>query len=109
MFKQTSIAFLALLGLNGAAQAQTPGSCAPPSLANTGDLKPVPESNLMTVPVEINGASKRLLLDVGTAPDEISQAAVSELNLAQVDRNTNSNVMAEQSSLLQFQPPFVDV
>ena len=71
-------AFVAILALTEAAAAQT---CTLPSVADTVDLKQVPGSDLMTVPVEINGTPKQFLLDIGTNPTEVSQAAVTELGL----------------------------
>ena len=108
IFKHTSVAFLATLGLTGAAIAQTP-SCAPPSFANRAEMKPVAGSNLVTVPVAINGTAKQLLLDIGADPDEISEATAAELNLPQVDQRTAANVMTEQNSTFQFEFPVYDV
>ena len=78
-------AIVALLGLSGTASAQT---CALPLLAASADLKPLPDSDLMTVLVEVNGTPKQFLLDVGTNPTEISQAAVTQLGLPQATKIT---------------------
>jgi len=78
-------AIVALLGLSRAASAQT---CSLPLLAASADLKPVPGNDLMTVPVEVNGTPKQFLLDVGTDPTEVSQAAVAELGLPQTTKIT---------------------
>ena len=80
-------ALVALLGLSGAASAQT---CALPLLAASADLKPVPGSDLMTVPVEVNGTPKQFLLDIGTNPTEISQAAVAQLGLPETTKRTEN-------------------
>src|ERR1700722_12394844 len=76
---------VALLGVSGAAPAET---CTLPLLAASADLKPVPGSDLMTVPVEVNGTPKQFLLDVGTNPTEISQIAVTQLGLPQAVKIT---------------------
>jgi len=78
MLKQTFAAFIALWSLNVAAAAQT---CSPPSVADEVDLMPVPGSDLMTVPVEINGTPRRFLLDIGTDHTEISQVSATALKL----------------------------
>jgi hypothetical protein len=85
MSGRISAVFVALLGLNGAAAAQT---CTLPLLAASADLKPLPGNDLMTVPVEVNGTPKQFLLDVGTNPTEISQAAVAQLGLPQAVKTT---------------------
>ena len=61
-------------------------TCALPVVADKVDLRKVPGSDLMTAPVEINGARKQFLLDFGADPTEVSQPAVAELHLPQVDR-----------------------
>jgi hypothetical protein len=70
----------------GGAAAQ---SCSLPAIAASVDLKDVPGSNLMTVPVAIDGKPKQFLLDIGTNPMEISQAAASELSLPAVNSTTD--------------------
>jgi predicted aspartyl protease len=88
-------AFVALLGLSGAASAQT---CALPLLAASADLKPLPGSDLMTVPVEVNGTPKQFLLDIGTNPTEISQAAVAQLGLPETTKRTE-NIGADSGNM----------
>ena len=78
MGKQIFAAFVMLLGFTAAAAAQT---CTLPSVADTAQLKPLPGSDLMTVPVEVNGKPKQFLLDIGTNPTEISEVAAGELAL----------------------------
>src|SRR6185437_11492128 len=109
MLKQTFAALIVLSGGSGVAAAQTAGGCAAPSFADRAELKPVAGSNLMTVPVSINGTAKQFLLDIGNNPDEISEAAVAELNLPQVDQRTPVNAMAEKNATFQFQAPVFDV
>lgn len=111
MFKQTSVAFIALLGSSAAAAAQAPApaGCAKPSFADRVTLNPVAASNLMTVPVQINGTAKQFLLDVGGGPDEISAAAAAALALPQTDQKTVGNSLGEQNSTFQFQAPVFDV
>jgi hypothetical protein len=71
-------ALVAVLALNKSADAQ---SCALPMIAAQAELKKIPGSDLVTVPVQINGKSKQFLLDVGTNQTEVSQATVAELGL----------------------------
>lgn len=110
MFKQAFATFLLLacLGLAGTAAAQAQ-SCGAPSLADRVELKPVAASHLMTVPVMIEGASKQFLLAVGTNPDEISQAAATELHLAQPEQHTAYNSLSELNETLQYRAPVIDV
>ena len=79
------VALVALLGLNTAAAAQT---CALPSLVDSVDLKPLPGTDLMLVPVAINGTPKQFLLDVGTDPNQVSQASVAQLGLPENTKRT---------------------
>lgn len=115
MFKQSLAALVALLGLDGAATAQTAAAqasaaaCGTPSLADKVDLKQVPGSNLMTVPVAIDGTSKQFLLDVGANPDEISQATATELHLSQIDRRAATEALVDTDSYFRFQAPVFDV
>jgi hypothetical protein len=81
MCKQIFAAFVALLGFNAAASAQT---CPLPAIADSVALKQLPGSDLMTVPVEINGKPKQFLLDIGTNPTEISEVAAGELALPEI-------------------------
>jgi len=56
-------------------------SCQLPSLADTAKLVPVAGSNLMTVPVAINGKAKQFALDLGGGTTQITQAAAADLGL----------------------------
>ena len=78
MCKAMFAALVALLELDGAAAAQ---NCPLPSVADTATLNPIAGSDLMTVPVEINGKPKNFLLDVSTNRTEVSQATVADLGL----------------------------
>jgi hypothetical protein len=95
------------------AAAQTPGagtaSCGAPSLADKVELNQVAGSKLMTVPVAIEGKPKQFLLAVGANPDEISQAAVTELHLAEPEQRTAYNSLAELNATLQYRAPVIDV
>ena len=75
--------FAALVMLFGFPAAAAAESCTLPAVADQVDLNHIPGSDLMTVPVEINGKPKQFLLDIGTDPTEISQATVKELGLTQ--------------------------
>jgi Aspartyl protease len=85
MFKRAVAASIALLSMNGAAWAQfsTGPACQLPSVADAVALEQLPGTALMTVPVAINGTTKHFLLDIGTNPSEVSQAAVTDLGLPQ--------------------------
>jgi hypothetical protein len=87
MYKGMLAGFGILIGLNVAASAQT---CPLPAIAASADLKEIPGSNLMTVPIEINGKPKDFLLDIGTDPMEISEAAVTELELPAINPTNES-------------------
>jgi beta-lactamase regulating signal transducer with metallopeptidase domain len=65
-------------------------SCALPAIANSVGLKTVPGSDLMTVPVQINGTTRQFLLDFGTGPTEVSAPMVAELRLPHVDKTVGS-------------------
>ena len=106
MCKKIFAAFVMLLGFHAAAAAQ---SCSLPALADTVELKPLPGSDLVTVPVAINGKPKQFLLALSANPDEISAAIVSELALPQVDQRKALNAMSEQNSTFQFDAPVFDV
>jgi hypothetical protein len=87
MFKQTLCAFVVMMGPSTAMAAE---SCALPQIADTAELKPVAGSDLMTVPVEINGKPKQFLLDIGTSTMKVSQAAATELGLPEATKMTTS-------------------
>jgi beta-lactamase regulating signal transducer with metallopeptidase domain len=102
---------------NAAQAAASASTCALPKLADTVQLNQLPESDLMTVPVEINGKTKQFLLDIGTNPTEVSQATVAELGLPQ-DARMNSTIMSAGngfsgnvggSALPQLQTPVYDL
>lgn len=90
MVKQALAASAALLALNSPVAAQPARTCALPSLVDSAPLQQLPGSNLMTVPVQINGQPKQFLLDIGTSPTGISQAAVTQLGLPEADRRTET-------------------
>jgi beta-lactamase regulating signal transducer with metallopeptidase domain len=87
-----------------------PPDCATPKIAGEAiALKAVPGSDLMTVPVEINGTPKQFLLDIGTNPDEVSAPAVAELHLPEFDQTVASNAMTDLNSPIGFQAAVFDV
>jgi len=90
MYREALAASLALLGMNGAAGAQTVGgrTCSLPQVVDTVALEPVAQTGLMTVPVQINGSTRHFLLDIGTGPTEISQPTVAALGLPQYAKLT---------------------
>ena len=87
MQKSILAAFIALLGTSGAAAAAT---CALPDVADKVDLKQMRGTNLVTVPVAINGTPQQFLLDLGTRPTKISQATVAALGLPEAARATEN-------------------
>ncbi|MES2293903.1 MAG: M56 family metallopeptidase [Pseudomonadota bacterium] len=76
-----------------------PPTCALPSVVDSVGLKDIPGSDLKTVPVAINGKPKQFLLDIGTHPTEVSQAAVRDLALPDADSSTASIFANGQSSM----------
>lgn len=120
MHKHLFAAFTTLLGLNTAAAAQdaaqppeSPAApqakCATPALADKADLEPVSGSNLMTVPVEINGTPRLFLLEIGRTPDQVSEATMGELHLPQTTQTTGSSGLADLNTSTRFQPAMYDV
>jgi len=65
-------------------------TCAMPTITASVALEDVPGTNLRIVPVAINGTEKQFLLDVGTKPSEISQAAVTALGLPSANNPVGS-------------------
>ncbi len=63
-------------------------------------MTPLPGTNLMLVPVAINGTPKQFLLDIGTNPTEVSQAAVTQLGLPENTKG-NENIGANNGSNMQ--------
>ncbi|MES2253710.1 MAG: M56 family metallopeptidase [Pseudomonadota bacterium] len=66
-------------------------TCATPVITLSVPLEQLPGSNLRTVPVIINAAPKQFLLDIGTRPAEISQAAAADLRLPDASRLSGSS------------------
>jgi hypothetical protein len=110
MYRITSTGLLALLLFSGGAHAQLAApplsqtgddvnKCALPAVAVSVDLNQLPNSDLVTVPVEINGKPKTFLLSVGTAASAVSQAAVRDLRLIEGIKRTETfqNGSATQS------------
>jgi hypothetical protein len=87
MFKRAFAAFAITMAPTAAIAAE---NCALPQVADTAELKPVAGSDLMTVPVEINGKPKQFLLALGTNPLEVSQATVADLSLPEVSKTTST-------------------
>ncbi len=96
MFKHSSAVFAAVVSLNTAAAAQaeptasTQKTCTLPAIAASVDLKGIPGSDAVTVPVEINGKPKQFLLAVGANVSEVSQATVNELKLVEGFKRTET-------------------
>lgn len=97
MLKQMLATVILLSGADQAAAQTAPAqTCPMPSIADKADLKPVPGSDLMTVPVEINGKPKQFLLDIGTGPTEVSDVTVKELALP--GSNQSSDALLNSSA-----------
>jgi len=113
MFKQTLAVFIAISGSSSLAMAQEQAApqpkCATPALADMVELNPVAESNLMTVPVAINGSPRKFLLRVGRTPDEVSDATASDLRLPQAGRMTDSSGLSGLNTAFEFRATMVDV
>jgi hypothetical protein len=87
MLKPLVAGIAAALCLVAVAQAQT---CKLPDIAGVVPMQPVPASDLMTVPVGINGAPRKFLLDVSMEPTQISQATVTELHIPEAAKLTEA-------------------
>ena len=101
-----------LSGSSAAALAQTeapPPTCPPPAVADTVDMQPVSGSNLMTVPVAINGTPKQFLLNIGRTPDMISDAASSSLRLTQTNMTTGLDGFSGLNTATEFRAVMFDV
>ena len=117
MFKHTLAAFIALSGLSPAiaqtsaaqAPAQTP-ACATPKIAGDAvDLKQVPGTSMMTVPVEINGTQKQFLLDISASPDQVAQTTVADLHLPRFDQNIPTDAFAGSNARSQMNAAVFDI
>src|SRR5580692_3811241 len=111
MFKRTLALLITLSGLSGVALAQTPpaqpssvrhdlgtddADIAPPPVAQTCTLPEIVDqvpleqvsgSDLMTVPISINGTTKEFLLDIGmTKPTSISPELMAKLGLPETPK-----------------------
>jgi hypothetical protein len=65
-------------------------TCAAPVITLSVPLEQLAGSNLRTVPVTINAAPKQFLLDIGTKPTEISEAAAADLRLPDAGRSSGA-------------------
>ena len=83
MLKYPIAAFAVMAGSHAGLAAET---CALPSVVDTASLQPVAGSDLVTVPVQINSKPQQFLLDIGTGPMEVSEAAVSGLGLPEATK-----------------------
>jgi hypothetical protein len=75
---------------NAAPPPEAQPACALPDVAVSAELNQIPGSNLVTVPVEIDGKPKQFLLDIGTDASEVSQATVNELKLSEGIKRTET-------------------
>lgn len=93
MFKQTSVAFFALLSLSSAAAAQTAQAAAPqatgcarPGLVNSLPMEAVPGSDLLTVATTIDGSPEKLLIGIGDLSTQLWNAPAARLDLTILPR-----------------------
>jgi len=96
MFGSGAAAFIALSGSNGTAVAQTKEAhaCALPKIADTTPLEQLAGTDLVTVPIAINGNTRNFLLDLGLKkPTEVSAKLKADLGLAE------PNYLGERFSL----------
>lgn len=106
------IVLAATLGFAPPALAQT---CQLPSLADTAKLVPVAGSNLMAVPVAINGKPKQFLLDLGGGTTQVTPATAAELGLPQNTQQSGATIQSGGmgdmggSGSLNIQSPVYDV
>ena len=78
------------------AQALAARTCELPKIADTAPLQPVSGSDLVTVPVVINGSARQFLLDIGLKrPTQVSPELMAQLSLPEDYK---------QTELLQFGP-----
>jgi hypothetical protein len=74
-----ALAILCTAALAGTAEAET---CAPARLLATVQMQSAePESNIRTVPVSLNGATRFMVLDTGGAVTQLSRDTIDELKL----------------------------
>jgi hypothetical protein len=86
-----------------AAASAARGTCTLPTIADSADLTPLAGSDLVTVPVAINGSPRHFLLDIGTNPTEVSQATVTQLGLPE-NAKLNENIGAGTGSNMAQAP-----
>lgn len=91
MSKQVLAVLLLTSGLSSAALAQTappaPTTCTLPEIVDQAPLEQVSGSDLMTVPVTVNGATRQFLLDVAmTKPTTVSPELMAKLDLPEIPK-----------------------
>lgn len=67
-------------GWTGAAQA---ADCKPLNILSSLDMTPLGQSELMTIPISLNGAERQFLLDTGGVVPQVSAAVANALKLPQ--------------------------
>jgi beta-lactamase regulating signal transducer with metallopeptidase domain len=70
-----------VVALNDQPAASPPGTCTLPAVADSVNLERLAGTDLVTVPVAINGTPRHFLLDIGTNQTEVSQLTVTQLGL----------------------------
>ncbi len=83
----TAFLLLPSVALGGTAQAQ---SCSAPQLLNSVAMTPVAGSNLMTVPVTINGTARKFVIDTGDPGTQVSRAMVRDQSLPENTYSANA-------------------
>lgn len=111
MFKPIFTAIIAASGLSSAAFAQTATeqalaarTCELPKIANTAPLERAAGSNLMLVPVTINGSPQKFLLDIGmrrataVSPELMAKLSLPQPNLYSTQFGAGSSGAARMGS-----------
>lgn len=74
-----------------ASPAPSPPTCTLPKIVDTAPLNPISGTDLMTVPVAINGTTKQFLLDLAIKkPTEVSEATMAKLGLPEIPKQTET-------------------
>lgn len=61
--------------------------CKPLNILSSLDMEPLGQSELMTIPISLNGAERKFLLDTGGVVPQVSAAVANELKLPQHKSN----------------------
>jgi beta-lactamase regulating signal transducer with metallopeptidase domain len=83
-------------------------TCTLPKIVDTARLDPIPGTDLMTVPVAINGATKQFLLDLAIKkPTEVSEATMAKLGLPEDPKHTETLYYGNGRSSNSYGPGYL--